>query len=71
MKLSNINKIMLIIFLIILSVLLFKIDFLHLFTKESFVYGGVMKDSLIKQSLLCSGENQPLLPICKNNFNLF
>lgn len=70
MKYNRINNYILIVFLVILIIFLFKINFLDLFFKESFVYGGMMKDNLLKNSLLCTGENQALLPICKikNNF---
>ena len=67
MKYNRINNYILIVFLVILIIFLFKINFLDLFFKESFVYGGMMKDGLLKKSLSCTGENQALLPICKNN----
>jgi hypothetical protein len=72
MKFNSKNKFVLILFLVILTIFLIKINFVDLLLlKESFVYGGMMKDNLIKHSLICSGENQALLPICRNNYNLF
>ena len=70
-KFNRINNYVLIIFLVILLFFLFKTTSLDYLFKESFIYGGILKDSLIKHSLVCSGENQALLPNCKNNSNIF